>query len=175
VGEEIGQREGVILAEVAIVEDQQELTALALQALDRVRNARREIPEVPLADIVLEANPPAPPSATDAPARAPTAPGTKTRRRKGKPATPDAGGPPAKLSALAAAAKVLAETGRAMSCPDLIGAMAAKGSWTSPGGKTPAGTLCSAILRDLQTKGDAARFVKVARGQFAIRPPQGSD
>ena len=56
-----------------------------------------------------------------------------------------------------------------MGCQELIGAMAAKGYWTSPGGKTPAATLYSAILREIDTKGDAARFVKVGRGQFALR------
>ena len=70
-----------------------------------------------------------------------------------------------KLSALDAAAKVLAEEGRPMSCQELIDAMAAKGCWTSPGGKTPAATLYSAILREL-TKGSASRFVKTERGKF---------
>jgi hypothetical protein len=72
-----------------------------------------------------------------------------------------------KLSALDAAAKVLAETGQAMTCAALIEAMAAKGYWTSPGGKTPSATLYSAILRELKTKGAKARFKKTDRGQFA--------
>jgi hypothetical protein len=41
--------------------------------------------------------------------------------------------------------------------------------WTSPGGKTPHATLYSAILREIQVKGDAARFVKAERGKFAAR------
>jgi len=45
--------------------------------------------------------------------------------------------------------------------------MAEKGYWTSPGGKTPAATLYSAILRELQTKPGASRFVKTERGKFA--------
>jgi hypothetical protein len=72
-----------------------------------------------------------------------------------------------KRSALDAAAKVLAEEGRAMTCQEMIEAMAAKGYWTSPGGKTPAATLYSAILREVATKGTNARFVKTQRGQFA--------
>jgi hypothetical protein len=72
-----------------------------------------------------------------------------------------------KLSALDAAAKVLAETGQAMTCAALIEAMAAKGYWTSPGGKTPSATLYSAILKELKTKGANARFKKTDRGQFA--------
>jgi hypothetical protein len=74
-----------------------------------------------------------------------------------------------KLGALAAAARVLGENGRAMSCPELIAAMAARGYWSSPRGRTPAATLYSAILRELQTKGEAARFVKTERGKFALR------
>ena len=50
-----------------------------------------------------------------------------------------------KLSAIAAAARVLSETGRAMTCPELIEEMAAKRYWTSPGGKTPASTLYTVV------------------------------
>jgi hypothetical protein len=74
--------------------------------------------------------------------------------------------PAHKLSALDAAAKVLAETGQAMSCGEMIAAMAAKGYWQSPRGRTPSGTLYSAILRELQTKGETARFRKSERGKF---------
>ncbi len=77
--------------------------------------------------------------------------------------------PSRKLSALDAAAKVLGETGRAMTCPELIAAMAAKGYWTSPGGKTPASTLYAACLREIKTKGQGARFLKAERGKFALR------
>jgi hypothetical protein len=73
-----------------------------------------------------------------------------------------------KLSALDAAARVLGETGQAMSCAELIAAMAAKGYWSSPKGRTPAGTLYSGILRELQTKGDKARFIKSERGKFQL-------
>ena len=74
-----------------------------------------------------------------------------------------------KTSALDAALRVLVETGQPMTCPEMITAMAAKGYWTSPGGKTPAATLYSAILRETQTKGDASRFVKTERGKFAAK------
>ena len=56
-----------------------------------------------------------------------------------------------------------------MSCPELVRAMASKGYWSSPTGRIPAGTLYSAILRELQTKGEQARFVKTQRGKFALR------
>jgi hypothetical protein len=55
-----------------------------------------------------------------------------------------------------------------MNCQELIGAMAAKGYWTSPGGKPPAATLYSAILREVATKGDQARFTKTERGKFDL-------
>jgi hypothetical protein len=76
---------------------------------------------------------------------------------------------PKRLSALDAAARVLAETGAPMTCRAMIEAMAAKGYWTSPNGQTPHATLYSAILREIGTKGQAARFVKTDRGRFATR------
>jgi HB1, ASXL, restriction endonuclease HTH domain len=75
-----------------------------------------------------------------------------------------------KPSALDAAAKVLAEEGRPMTCKEMIGAMAIKGYWTSPGGKTPDATLYSAILREVSTKGTNSRFLKTERGKFARTP-----
>jgi len=81
----------------------------------------------------------------------------RTTKRKAKaeseaamPKTPKAGktkGPKAesKMSALDAAAKVLAEEGQPMTAKELIEAMAAKGYWTSPGGKTPEATLSTAV------------------------------
>jgi short subunit dehydrogenase-like uncharacterized protein len=77
--------------------------------------------------------------------------------------------PPKRVSALAAAARVLAETGTPMSCGELIEVMAEKKYWSSPAGKTPASTLYSAILRELKTKGRAARFQKTERGKFSHR------
>ena len=76
---------------------------------------------------------------------------------------------PRKLGALDAAAKVLAETKKPMNCKDLIEAMATKGYWTSPGGKTPHATLFAAMTKEIATKGNEARFKKVDRGQFAIQ------
>jgi HB1, ASXL, restriction endonuclease HTH domain len=73
-----------------------------------------------------------------------------------------------KLSALDAAAKVLGEASEPMNCQAMIEAMATKGYWKSPGGKTPASTLYSSILKEVTTKGKESRFKKVARGQFAL-------
>jgi hypothetical protein len=94
--------------------------------------------------------------------------GAKTRTAKPKAAPGSAEARTGKLSALDAAVKVLGETGTAMTCKELIEAMAAKGYWTSPGGKTPHATLYAAILRDTVTKGPNARFQKTERGKFAL-------
>lgn len=75
---------------------------------------------------------------------------------------------PGKMSALDAAAKVLAEAGESMTSKEMIDAMAAKGYWTSPSGKTPQATLYAAILREIQTKGAEARFTKTERGHFTL-------
>ena len=54
-----------------------------------------------------------------------------------------------------------------MSCNEMIEAMAAKGYWSSPSGKTPASTLYSAILKEVSIKGKESRFWKTDRGRFA--------
>jgi hypothetical protein len=74
---------------------------------------------------------------------------------------------PAKLTALEAAARVLSERRQAMTCPELIAAMAAQGYWTSPAGKTPQATLRAALLREIQRKQDQSRFRKTERGKFS--------
>jgi hypothetical protein len=153
------------------------------------------LPEAPASDPIPEAT--TPKMSTDVPltesapaerTRAPFAPVTATavsenpapqtgvakqpatatapqRARKGK--KPEGVTAAKMLSALDAAAKVLAEEGRPLSCREMIGVMASKGYWSSPGGQTPAATLCSALLRELATKGEKSRFRKVGRGQFA--------
>ena len=78
---------------------------------------------------------------------------------------------PKRVSALDAAAQVLKDAGQPMRSKDLIEAMATRGLWSSPNGKTPAATLYAAMLREITTKGDQARFRKVERGQFAFNAP----
>ncbi len=73
---------------------------------------------------------------------------------------------PKRVSALDAAAQVLADSDRPLRAKEMIEAMAERGLWSSPNGKTPEATLYAAILREISTKGDAARFRKVERGQF---------
>ena len=98
---------------------------------------------------------------------APAAPGAEAQAKPKKRTTADKKTQPKKLSALDAAARVLGEAGKPMNCQEMIAAMAAKGYWTSPAGKTPQATLYSALLREIKTKGDQARFQKTERGKFA--------
>ncbi|HLP84858.1 MAG TPA: winged helix-turn-helix domain-containing protein [Phycisphaerales bacterium] len=76
---------------------------------------------------------------------------------------------PKRLSALDAAAQVLATSDKALRCTEIIAEMQKRELWKSPGGKTPESTLHAAITREIATKGDAARFKKVERGLFAAR------
>ena len=80
--------------------------------------------------------------------------------------TKEAGAEAKKLSALDAAAQVLTATGQPMACKEMIEAMAQKGYWSSPGGKTPASTLYSGITKEIATKGKESRFKKTDRGRF---------
>jgi hypothetical protein len=74
-----------------------------------------------------------------------------------------------KLSAIDAAAQVLAASKEPMNAKEMIEAMMAKALLTSPGGKTPHATLYSAIIREISLKGKEARFVKTGRGKFAAK------
>lgn len=76
--------------------------------------------------------------------------------------------PERKQSALDSAAKVLGESKEPLTASEMIETMAARKYWTSPGGKTPANTLYAAILREIQIKGNEARFVKTERGKFGL-------
>ena len=71
-----------------------------------------------------------------------------------------------KLSALDAAAQVLAKSDKPMTSKALIDAMAEQHLWSSPGGKTPEATLYAAMLREITAKGKESRFKKVDRGLF---------
>ncbi len=96
--------------------------------------------------------------------------GTKaSKARKTAPAktAKPKGDKPKKLSALDAVVQVLAASKEPMNAKEMIDAMAAKGLWKSPGGKTPWATLYSAIIREVAAKGKEARFKKTERGKFA--------
>lgn len=73
---------------------------------------------------------------------------------------------PKRVSALDAAAQVLAKASKPMHAQELITAMADQGLWKSPGGKTPHATLYAAMMREERDKGRESRFRKVDRGQF---------
>jgi hypothetical protein len=89
--------------------------------------------------------------------------GKDAKTPKAKPAKP---AKPKRISALDAAAKVLAESDRPLRAIDMVELMHAKGLWTSPGGKTPEATLYAAVIREITAKGKDARFKKVDRGMF---------
>jgi hypothetical protein len=105
-------------------------------------------------------------AAPTTPASEASAPSTEPRTSKSR-GLPKAKGEK-KMSCLDAAAKLLTETGQPMTCQELIAAIAAKGYWTSPAGKTPQATLYAAIVREIRTKKDHARFRKTVPGRFAL-------
>ena len=71
-----------------------------------------------------------------------------------------------KVSLLDLAAKILADTGEALNCKELVAKAKEKG-WESTG-KTPEQTLYSGIFREIKEKGEASRFKKSAtrKGSF---------
>ena len=90
-------------------------------------------------------------------------PAKTTRRPRAKKAAPVE-----KMSQMAAAERVLAESGEPMNCKAMVEAMTTKGYWKSPGGKTPAATLYASLLRHIRKAGKDARFKKTDRGMFAL-------
>jgi hypothetical protein len=103
---------------------------------------------------------------------APRKPGTpKTTkaapgRNVGQQGAPD--GKKERLSLLNGALAVLKGSGQPMNAKAMVEAILAKGMWSTKG-KTPAATLYAAILREIQKKGDGARFVKTERGKFSLK------
>jgi len=72
-----------------------------------------------------------------------------------------------KLGGLNAAAQVLAEAGKPMTCREMVKAMFEKKLWNS-NGNTPVSTIYSSIIREIKAKGDASRFRKTDKGMFEI-------
>jgi HB1, ASXL, restriction endonuclease HTH domain len=106
-----------------------------------------------------------PPAEAKRPAKAkPALKATPAKKPTKRGATP---AKPGKLSALEAAAQVLRGAKQTMNCVELIAAMDHLELWSSPGGLTPSATLHAAISKEIATKGNASRFRKVGRGQFA--------
>jgi hypothetical protein len=88
-------------------------------------------------------------------------------RKKTKTEKPKTQAKAAKMSALDAAAKVLKDSGEALTVKEILDAILTKGYWKSPGGKTPSATLYSSIARECSAKGRESRFKKTERGKFA--------
>jgi len=62
----------------------------------------------------------------------------------------------------------------AMRCQDIVDLAVERGLWQPGSGKTPANTLYASILREINTKGEASRFVKAERGKFALASKKGA-
>jgi hypothetical protein len=92
----------------------------------------------------------------------------QSKKKAAKPKKAKSAKAEGKLSALDAAAQVLAKADEPLNTKQMIEQMASRGLWTSPGGATPHATLYSAILREIQVKGKEARFKKTERGHFAV-------
>jgi hypothetical protein len=107
-------------------------------------------------------------AAQGAPRKASASKGAKTARGRN---VGQQGAPQAKekrVGLVDAAILVLHEAGnKPMNVKDIVEAILAKKLWSTTG-KTPAATLYSSILREIQKKGSEARFKKVDRGQFAL-------
>jgi hypothetical protein len=111
-------------------------------------------------------------------AKAPAKPSAKPTKPKAKPApnavtaatkkpdkpTPRKGKRP---SGLDLAAKVLADAKEPLAAKTIAERVIAAGWQTS--GKTPHATLYAAMMREIQSKGKDARFVKVERGRFTAK------
>ena len=70
-------------------------------------------------------------------------------------------------SGLDAAAQVLKDAKGPLTTKEMVERMLKRGLWKT-GGKTPAATIYSAIIREIATKGKDARFKKVERGKFEL-------
>ena len=77
---------------------------------------------------------------------------------------------PRKVSGLDAAYTVLVAKGEPMTCKAVVDEMLGKGLWKT-NGKTPAATIYSAMLREIDAKPGEARFTKTGRGLFTAAPP----
>ena len=75
--------------------------------------------------------------------------------------------PPKRVSLLDAAATVLAGAKTPMQAKAIVETVVKRSLWKPGAGKTPHATLYAAMTREIAAKGDASRFRKVDRGQFA--------
>lgn len=94
---------------------------------------------------------------------------TKKTAAKPEPQTPETEAPPS-MSALDAAALVLGEAATPMTVGQVLDDITRRGLWSSPAGKTPSATIYAGIFREIERKGDGARFARAGRGLFAAAP-----
>lgn len=73
-----------------------------------------------------------------------------------------------KMSALDAAAQVLAAAEAPLNTKVIVERMVAQGLWTTSG-KTPSATLFASLIREIAAKGEQSRFKKTDRGLFTLR------
>ena len=91
----------------------------------------------------------------------------KTKAAKPKADKPKAPAKDKPLSCLGAAVEVLKAAKEPMACKAMIDEMSKRKLWVSDA-PTPAATLYSALLREIQKKGKDSRFKKVERGHFTL-------
>ena len=82
--------------------------------------------------------------------------------------------PPKRMSILDAASQVLADAKAPMQARQIVEAVIERGLWKPGAGKTPHATLYAAMTREIEKKGDDARFTKVDRGLFSANARQES-
>lgn len=146
----------------AVAEDTTATAAKAMKAAGANR-AKSERPAKP-----AKATKAGPTNAKAVPGKAKDAKPSATGVTKGEAKTAKLKKSKAKrMSAIDAAATVLASAKEPMRAADLVKVMAERGLWTSPGGKTPEATLYAAMLREISTRKSESRFRKVERGLFA--------
>ena len=121
-------------------------------------------PAKPTPPVKIAAKPTAPAKPTEA--AKPTA-DTKAKPAPAAAKTTQTDGKP-KMSLMAAAAAVLAQSDEAMNAKQIVETAKAKGLWTPGAGKTPEQTLYSAMSREIKNKGENARFKFVGKGHFKL-------
>jgi hypothetical protein len=124
------------VAELALEQPQ----ALATEPTSLAPEQKAATMETPPADLATSAEEPHQAPFTDSGSE-PTPIPEKPKRQRKAPTEPKE----KKVSALDAAARVLAEENRPMTCQEMIDVMAARRYWSSPKGATPAATLYTAV------------------------------
>jgi hypothetical protein len=125
------------------------------------------VPSEPVGTSAVAATP-VPPAATSGGKAKKSKGGGKARGgQKGKKTKAKQSAKNKPLSALGAAAAVLAQAKKPMRVSEILAEMEAKNLWKSKAGKTPEATIYAAIIREIRDKGVDSRFEKKDRGLFA--------